>query len=494
MPSMRTHHAIRILSAACAIGSITGARAQSIDAYNPLPNGSPKGLAIQTDGKVIIGGQFQSVGATSVSGIARLDADGSVDSTFTTPAVNSEIKAVAIQKDGKILIGGAFDAIGTTPRHYLARLNVDGSLDMGFADPHLDNTVWSIVVQPDGNVLVAGGFTVSGTTSRNRVARFTSAGILDSSFADPQICNSEARNVALQSNGEVVVEGFFAYVGNCSSPTPHEQFYLARFSTAGVLDSSFPVDPPNSPLSALVIGPDDAIYVNGGFSVTAGGLRLVSKLSANGTFIPSYANLANDGATNSFALQPDGKLVLGGDFQTIATQSRHGLARLNADGTLDTGFADLHVSLTGANPNGSVFALAAQTDGKVIATGNFSLVNGQSRQFAARIILADPAVSQLTAQASGSNVIVTWVRSGAGPELAQPPILMHSVDAVTYTAIGTMTRISNGWRMTAPYNVNGAPFFLQAVGFTSSGAANGSSGSIESPVYSNDRIFANGFE
>jgi uncharacterized delta-60 repeat protein len=433
------------------------------------------------------------VGTTPVSQIARLNPDGSVDPGFVGATANGEIKAVAVQQDGKILIGGNFDAVATAAHHYLARLNADGALDATFADPNLDNTVWSIAVQPDGKVLAAGSFTVSGTTSRRRVARFTSTGGLDTTFADPQICNSQANGVALQANGDVVVGGYFAYIGNCAG-TPGVHSYLARFSGSGVFDAAFPVDAPNSALTAMVVGPDDAIYVNGGFSATAGGLRLASKLSANGTFVASYADLANDGGTNSFALQPDGKLLLGGDFQTIGGQSRHALARLNVDGTLDSGFADQHFSFDGTNPNGSIYGLAAQANGEVIAAGNFTLVNGQARQYAARVTLADAAVSRLAGLASGSNVVATWTRTGAGPELAHAPILMHSSDGVNYALVGAMTRIANGWRMTAPYNVAGTPFYLQAIGVARTGAGNGSVGRIPSPVYVSDRLFADGFE
>ncbi|MGA9333040.1 MAG: delta-60 repeat domain-containing protein [Rudaea sp.] len=482
-----------LLLAAFATGTAFDAVAQSIDTFNPMPDGAPMAIALQSDGKIIIASQIQTVGTTPVDDIARLEPDGSLDPDFIGPsAVNGEIKAVAVQADGKILIGGTFDSIDTAAHHHLARLNANGTLDSGFADPNLDQTVWSIAVQPDGKIFVAGDFTLSGSTSRGHLARFNGNGTLDTGFADAQICTTRASSVVLQSNGDVVVGGYFAHIGNCSGAPYH--FYLARYSSTGVLDATFPDTAASSAITAIVAGPDDSLYVNGGYAVGTGGIRLAAKLSANGTLVSNYDDLANDGATDSLALQADGKLLIGGTFETVDTQSRHGLARLNANGSLDAGFADLHFSLTNVNANGTIYGLAAQSDGKTIAAGNFTLVNGQPRQSMARVNVADLATSTLKGQASGSNVIVTWTRSGASPELAQPPVLMHSVNGTTYSSIGTMARISTGWQLTAPYNVNGSPFYLRADAYTSSGAGNGSAGRIDSPVYVSDRIFANGFE
>ena len=486
----------RLLLSAIAAGAAFDAAAQTIDGFNPLPNGSAIGVAVQADGKIIIASQIQTVGATGVVDIARLERDGSLDPDFIgLSAVNGEIKAVAVQADGKIAIGGTFDTINSTPHHHLARLNSNGTLDTSFADPELDGTVWSIAVQPDGKILAAGSFALSGSTSRGRLARFTNTGGLDTTFVDPQICGSEVRGLALQANGSVVVSGYFYHIGNCSGNPLYSEF-LARFTSTGSFDSTFPTDTPPGPIGGgIAIGPDGSIYVPGGYATSDSiDIRLVSKLSSSGALITSYDNLHNDGAANTLALQSDGKLLVGGVFQSIDAQARHGLLRLNADGSLDTGFSDLNFSLDATHPNGSVFALASQTDGSTVVTGNFALVNGQSRQYAARVVSADVAISKLSGQASGNNIIVTWTRNGAGPELAQPPILMHSSNGTTYTSAGTMNRISTGWQFTAPYNVAGTPFYLRADAYTSSGAGNGSAGRISSPVYVSDRIFANGFE
>jgi uncharacterized delta-60 repeat protein len=397
--------------------------AQTIDAFNPLPNASTKAVAIQPDGKILIGSSFQSVAGTARQDLARLNADGSVDTSFGNPAANGEVVAIAVQADGKLLVGGDFDQIATGTRHYLARLNANGTLDASFADPGLDGEVWSIAVQPDGKVMVAGDFQNAGSTARKYLARFASNGTFDASFADPQLCCNVARAVALQADGDVLVGGYFSQAGGASHGA------LARYSSSGVFDATFPATPANSAITALLVGPDGAIYTNGGYSTSDNSaLRLVAELSSSGTLVSPFDNYKNDGSANTFVLQPDGKLLIGGNFQQVNGQPHHALVRLNADGSFDGTFADPAFGIDATHPNGSIFGLAAQADGNVLAVGNFSLALGQSRQYMARVVTGDAVVSRFSGQASGANVIATWTRSGDGPELAQPPTLIQRHD------------------------------------------------------------------
>jgi uncharacterized delta-60 repeat protein len=464
--------------------------AQTIDAFDPQPQAAPTTLAIQADGKILLGGYFLDVAMGTLVGVQRLNSDGSVDAGFVEPEVSAEVKALAVQPDGKILVGGSFIEVEGQTRHHLARLNANGSLDTAFVDPDLDADVWAIALQPDGKVLAAGDFQNVGATARAYAARFASTGALDSGFADTQICCGPARAIALQPNGSVLVGGYFlGVVGNSAIGS------IARFSTNGALDAAFPVDPSATTISAIVVAPEGSIYVGSSYGTSDNqSLRPVARLSPNGALDTAYADIHTDSGTDTLALQPNGKILFGGLFQLIDGQPRHALARLNANGTLDTGLVDLDFNVDAGDPNGYVVGLAAQTDGKVIAIGNFTLAAGQSRRYAARVVTGDAVVSKLSGQASGTSVIVTWTRSGDGPELARPPTLMHSSDGVSYTAVGPMARIASGWQATANYNVNAAPFYMKAIGFTSSGASNGSSGSVASPTYASDRIFADGFD
>jgi len=458
------------------------ASAQSIDAYNPLPEVPPVSVSAQADGKIIIVGSFAQVGSVTRHGVARLNADGSVDTTFSDPGVNSEVKTLAVQPDGKVLIGGGFTTVAGQQRLSMARLNADGTLDATFGDPGFNSNVWAIAVQPDGRILVAGDFTQVGAHAQSYFVRLDANGSFDSTFADPQLCCNVAHSLALQADGRILVGGFFSQAGG----TTH--FYFVRYSSDGTLDPNFPNTTEFIQPGPIVVAPDGSIFIGDG------GSDVVRKLDINGTPVAGFNSALADATIDTLALQPNGKILIGGIFQNAGGQPRHALARLNSDGSLDPTFGDMQFSLNASDANGYVYGIAEQADGQIVAVGNFSLANGLARQYMARVITGDYASSVVVVTPSGANVNVAWYRLGDGPELAQPPLLWHSSDGVNFSVVGPMTRIANGWQTSASFDVHGAPFYLKALGTTSAGTENGAPGQIASAVYSNDTIFGWGFE
>src|SRR5438132_64534 len=131
-------HAMRAAAVVCAVlGLSVPAGAQSVDGFNPGANSGVYAIAVQPDGKVLVVGNFTTLGgggsgSTARHCIGRLNADGSLDMTFD-PGATSAVWALAVQPDGKILVGGDFTTLGgggtgVTPRNYIGRLNADGSL------------------------------------------------------------------------------------------------------------------------------------------------------------------------------------------------------------------------------------------------------------------------------------------------------------------------------------------------------------------------------
>lgn len=129
-------------------------------------------LAVLPDGKILVGGNFITVGGVSRSRIARLNADGSLDTDFTTPGANAMVHSLVVQTDGKILAAGEFTALAGVSRSRLGRLNTDGTIDADFLAT-TDWDVYTLALQADGKILVGGQFTILAGETCYRIGRLT---------------------------------------------------------------------------------------------------------------------------------------------------------------------------------------------------------------------------------------------------------------------------------------------------------------------------------
>jgi uncharacterized delta-60 repeat protein len=133
-------------------------------------NGQVNALAIQPTGQILAGGTFSQAGQREILNLVRYDADGQVDAAFgggASPGTNGSVFALAVQPDGKILVGGNFNAIFGAPRHGIARLKADGTVDEPIiTGQSLSGAVRTITVAPDG-VFLGGGFTLVNRSARN---------------------------------------------------------------------------------------------------------------------------------------------------------------------------------------------------------------------------------------------------------------------------------------------------------------------------------------
>ena len=329
-------------------------------------------IVVQPDGKIVIGGSFTTVGGVSRGSIARLNADGSLDATFgnNQAGANNQINAVALQADGKILIGGFFTIVNGTSRANLARLNADGTLDSTFAAAP-DSSVNAIIVQSDGRIVIGGGFSNVSGTSRFRLAQLNSSGAVTSFNANISgLAQSRiyGGGLALQTDGKILVNGFFDSVGGQSRSG------LARVNADGTVDTTFV--PTNTGSTSGTTGsrilqqPDGRILA----AISRQDQFGLRRFSANGTFESTFAPNTGGSSSNNvtdFTVQPDGKIIVVGSFNSY-------IARFNADGTLDTTFAP--------TLNNFALSIALQTDGKVLIGGSFDVVNDASRPKIARLL------------------------------------------------------------------------------------------------------------
>lgn len=343
-------------------------------AFNPsVKSDEVVSLALQSDGKMVVGGYFSTYVYDPTNGaeyviytnfVTRLNANGTRDTGFEeTAQENTVVHAVAVQPDGKILVGGYFTAFKGANRNGIARLNANGSLDTSFnPGTGVGVSAWvnSIVVQSDGRVLIGGSSTSFDGTNRGGIARLNANGSLDNSFNPGTGTDGSVSSVALQPDGKVLIAGYFTAVNGTNRNG------LARLNSNGSLDGGF------NPATAgwpLALQPDGKVLVGGYTRLNADGSRDSSFNAGPGPY----------GVVRAIALQPDGKVLIGGDLTTIHGQSRKAIARLNADGGLDTSF---HPGRDLAVPVSSV---VVQPDGKVLVGDVFTFINGTNRYASTRL-------------------------------------------------------------------------------------------------------------
>jgi len=365
--------------------------------FDPVTAGFP--LVLQPDGKILVGGY------------ARLNADGSRESSFNPgPPPYGVVRSIALHSDGKVVIGGDLTTIHGASRKAIARLNADGGLDTSF-HPGRDMAVpvSSVVVQPDGKVLVGDVFTFINGTNRYASTRLNANGSLDGMFISntnfrpnlialnnddcgSQSCACEKYVVPFvlrtQPDGKVLIGGQTATFISCDEGGDQiYRYFLARFNADGSLNGSFGLvigNRDSGSVNALAVQPDGKVLVGGEpfFLINGTNRNGIARLNANGSLDNSFnpgTGVESYGTVSSVALQPDGKVLIGGSFTAVNGTNRQGIARLNANGSLDSSFNP------GTGVNGTVHSVALQSDGKVLVGGSFTSVNGTNRNNIARL-------------------------------------------------------------------------------------------------------------
>ncbi|HEX8197861.1 MAG TPA: BACON domain-containing carbohydrate-binding protein [Pyrinomonadaceae bacterium] len=354
----------------------------SVDSFNPNASDFVHSVVIQQDGKILIGGDFTSLGGQSRSRIARLNTDGSLDESFN-PNANNRVNKITIQPDGKILVAGSFTSIAGQTRYHLARLNPDGTLDSSFADPNIGNQfseIYSTVLQPDGKILIGGTFPTVGGQARRYMARLNSDGSLDNSFnPDP---NSSVAEIVVKPDGKILFSGVFKTVSG------QNRFGLAQINADGSLDAAFnPISSFDSGFVwAILLQPDGKILLGGNGIIM--GRQNLARIHADGSLDTSFSSLTFDYGIDDLARQPDGSILIAGGFSLVNGQTRKGLAKLSADGLLDPFF---YPNTGNTNHSAAVLTIAVQPDGKILVGGAFNIIGGQTRNNIARIIASSSA-------------------------------------------------------------------------------------------------------
>ncbi len=353
----------------------------SVDfAFNPGwgVDGPVYGVAVQPDAKIVLGGEFVTVDGTVMSRVARLHEDGYLDSFFNPGAgPDATVHAVAVQPDGRILLGGEFTSFNSATAPRVVRLTADGLIDPTF-DPGQgpNRVVRALAVGGNGSIVLGGDFLTVGGVSRPGIARLTADGSLDPTFDPGAGAPGGVLAVAVQPDGKVVAGGTFSSAGGANYP------FLARFNADGTIDRSFNTGTgPDAAVRSVAVGGDGKIIIGGAFTKVNNVDRgRIARLNADGSLDASFDPGSGANQTvYAVGVQADKKVLLAGDFTEVRGQLLSRYARLNPNGTVDDGF------LIFQGADGLVRSLAVQPDTAVVLGGDFSTLNGLSRRGIGRV-------------------------------------------------------------------------------------------------------------
>ncbi|HEX8736809.1 MAG TPA: FG-GAP-like repeat-containing protein [Pyrinomonadaceae bacterium] len=483
-------------------------RAGGLDAsFSVFPgqigSGLVQAILRQPDGKVLIGGSFTSITGAALKNVARLNADGSPDLSFNPgTGADGPVSKIHLQPDGKILVSGQFLTFNNLPRQSIARLNPDGSVDASFNNIQHNGTTARVGdIQPDGRILVYGDFTSFNGVQRKQIVRLNSLGALDTSFDFGTGASNFVSLVRLVPDGKILVSGIFSTING----TPREGFArlnndgtldasftpamsisnaldlqflpdgrftvigfnngdrVVRYNADGSLDATFNSDNQfqSGPPRSLALQPDGKILVGGDFSfVRVGtvtrGARGITRLNNDGSFDMSFTSPMTSGSSfddvYAVGLQPDGKMIIGGNFQQIQNSGVGTLAKINGDGSLDNSYLGLIIKRE------TVFAQYSQPDGKLLLGGDFNILNTSNRKFIGRLNPNGETDASFVPDAAIDKTIMVIVRQpdgkyllgadgdGVGNRLlwrANPDgSLDSSFNAVTFNTSGFITAIA----------------------------------------------------
>jgi len=404
-----------------------------------------RAVALQSDGKIVAAGESLT-GSSFDFALARYNADGSLDTSFgsggkvtTDFASNFDTAlAVTVQSDGKILAAGE-RSDGSHFDFALARYNADGSLDSSFGSggkvtdsigPGSD-AIQDIALQPDGKIVVAGFSTAAATSDDFALARYNANGTLDTSFGSGghvvTVFNADyddAFAVLLQPDGKIVA------VGNAGNATGTQYFFaLARYNADGSPDSSFgsggkvttAIGSKDDDAFAGALQPDGKIVAGGYMRGSSGSQRLFAlvRYNGNGSLDATFGSGGNVTASigtydyvDGLALQPDGKIVAAGIVSPsgVSGDSDFGVARYNADGSLDPTFGSggfVTISFGSTSQVGQ--AMALQPNGKIVVVGDVN--NGSTMA---------PDLDFAVARVLGSTLTVAKTGTGSGTVTSSP--------------------------------------------------------------------------
>jgi len=385
-----------------------------------------RAIVVEPGGSLLLGGSFRTFDTNACAGLVRLGPDGRMDTAFA-PTSDGLCNALALQTNGQFLVGGSFSEIAGAARRHLARFHPNGELDVEFG-PALapDDSVWTLAVQDDGRILVGGYLSRLGDQAIHGLTRLLPGGEPDREFSAGAGTEAGVAALAIQPDGRILVGGDFASFDNVARGG------VVRLWPDGSVDETFDADLTGSfpRVNTIALPATGGVLMGGRFESVQGVSRYgIARLDESGRLDPLFAagglGEPHHEVSSIVVAQPD-QIWVAGSFSRIANTDAQHVALLRAQGDVDPEFHPC------GGVSGGVTRLAVQPDGQLLLVGDFSYVNHLRRPGVARLIGHSPSVHQFIPQEMRSQEGVPQLRFDTNP--GQRYTVKASADLETWRA------------------------------------------------------------
>lgn len=349
------------------------------------PSSTVTCIEFQSDGKMLVGGYFTTFNGVTANRLVRLNTDLTIDDTFNIGSgFGSDVEAITIQSDGKILVGGNFTSFNGITTNRLVRLNSDGSRDFTFdIRSGFNNRVRKINLEINDKILVGGLFTTYAGINFNSIVGLTYSGYVDETFnvgigiTLESTTNSSygVYDILKLNNGKIIIAGgkYSNYKGN-----PYNRKFLKIDNDLNI-DMEFRSAFTSFYSTAAGCINDIKIQSDGKILIAADGTSFsLVRIYPDGKRDGSVVASINDGVFSVDLQKNDGKFIIGGQFTTINSISSNRIGRLNSDGSRDSTFN------VGSGYNGEV-DIVKVIDDKILAGGSFTQYSGSTSNYIVKI-------------------------------------------------------------------------------------------------------------
>lgn len=290
-------------------------------------NGAVNDFVIQPDGKIIIVGTFTSYNGVARNRIARLNSDGTLDLSFDPQqGFSFWCHTIELQSDGKMVVGGVFDTFNGNSSSSLARLNSDGSFDSSFnSGVPANHNVFDLHILTGGQILIAGDFTTYSGLNQKYLVRLNSDGTYDTSFNTGNTGASGAiLGMDLLTNGNILIWGNFTSYNGTSSK------FISGLNPDGTLANPFAFsDLAFSCSSICTLSNGQLLAAGHSTSYNGTPIYQIVRYNSDGSVDPTSGMITANETITSMTLLPNEKVLVGGQFTQFKGQSQPRITRMS---------------------------------------------------------------------------------------------------------------------------------------------------------------------